>query len=365
MRMVYAESTSATNVEPIRVGIAGLGRSGWNIHARTIQGFPGQFRVEAVVDPDANRRREASDTLGCRAYDDFGDLLRDDAVEVVVVATPNFRHTEHSVAALEAGKHVVCEKPFALTVADADRAIAAALRAGRLIVPFQNRRYEPHFQKVREVVESGVLGKILLVRLASHSFGRRWDWQTLLEYGAGALANNGPHMLDHAVHFLGSGAPEILCDLRNGLSSGDAEDHVKIVIKTADGPTVDMELTSCAALPQDRWLVMGTAGGLRGTATELHWRWVDWSTMPERPVDPAPTPDRSYNREPLQWQEETWQSPPQREGDNHAFYRDLFATLRQGQPPAITAESARRYVVILEHCRRVYAESQQAHQPRP
>ena len=71
MRMVNTDKTNVTNVEPIRVGIAGLGRSGWNIHARTMQGFPGQFRVEAVVDPDANRRREASDTLGCRAYDDL------------------------------------------------------------------------------------------------------------------------------------------------------------------------------------------------------------------------------------------------------------------------------------------------------
>lgn len=355
--MMNAENTNVTYGDPIRVGIAGLGRSGWNIHARTLRGFPEQYRVEAVVDLDANRRREASDTLGCRAYDDFGDLLRDDAVEVVVVATPNFRHTEHSVAALESGRHVVCEKPFALSVADADRAIAAAERAGRLIVPFQNRRYESTFRKVREVVESGVLGKILLVRLAWHSFGRRWDWQTLLEYGAGSLANNGPHMLDQAVHFLGSGEPEIFCDLRNGLSSGDGDDHAKIVIKTAGGPTVDMELTSCAALPQDRWLVMGTAGGLRGTANELHWRWVDWSTMPERPVDPAPTPDRSYNREALQWQEETWQSTARGDDDNRAFYRDLFATLRQGKPPAIKPESARRYVAILEHCRRVYAES--------
>jgi hypothetical protein len=86
--------------------------------------------------------------------------------------------------------------------------------------------------------------------------------------------------------------------------------------------------------------------------------------MPPRPVDPAPTPDRSYNREPLDWHEETWQSPASGEADNRAFYRDLFGTLREGKPPAITPESARRYVAILEHCRQVYAASL-GRTPRP
>jgi predicted dehydrogenase len=348
-------TTQTTTQGPVRVGIAGLGRSGWNIHAKTLRQFPEQYKVVAVADLDGGRRREAQDTLGCRAYAEFGDLIRDDDVEVVVVSTFNRLHSEHAVAALEAGRRVVCEKPFALTVADADHAIAAAARAGRLVVPFQNRRYEPHFRKVLEIVQSGVLGQILLVRLAWHSFGRRWDWQTLLEFGAGQLSNNGPHMLDHAVHLLGPGELEIFADLRNGLSSGDAEDHAKIVVKTPGGPTIDMELSTCVAVPQDRWFIAGTAGGLRGTTTDLTWRWVDWSTMPARPVDPRPTPDRSYNRETLDWHEETWRGTARGDDDNRAFYQDLYGTLRENKPLAITPQSARRYVTILEHCRRAYA----------
>ncbi|HEV2124655.1 MAG TPA: Gfo/Idh/MocA family oxidoreductase, partial [Chloroflexota bacterium] len=248
--------------EPVRVGIAGQGRSGWGIHAKTLRAFPDRYRIVAVADPIEARQREAQEALNCRTYNSFDELVRDDEVELLVVSTPNRWHSEHSIAALEAGRHVVSEKPFALTVADADRTIATAQRTGKLIVPFQNRRYEPHFRKVLEIVQSGILGKIVLIRLASHSFGRRWDWQTLLEFGGGQIANNGPHMLDHAVHFIGEGEMEIFADLRNALSSGDAEDHIKVVVKTANGPTVDMELTSCAAFPQDRWTIMGTAGGL-------------------------------------------------------------------------------------------------------
>jgi len=339
---------------PVRVGVAGLGRSGWNIHVRTIRSLPERFRVVAVADADESRRRQAEETLGCRSYADPADLIADDGVDLLVVSTFNRLHTEHAIAGLQAGRDVLCEKPFALTVADLDRTIAAAERAGRLVVPFQNRRYEALFRKVLEVVRSGVLGEILQVRIAWQSFGRRWDWQTRTDYGAGALANNGPHLLDHAAHFIGEGEMEIYCDLRNGLSSGDGEDHAKIVVKTANGPTVDLELTSCAAYSLDRWQIMGTAGGLRGTGSELHWRWVDWGTMPPRPVDPRPTPDRSYNRETLDWHEETWTTGAGGDVDNLAFYDDLYATLREGKPLAVTPESVRRPVTILEYCRSAY-----------
>jgi scyllo-inositol 2-dehydrogenase (NADP+) len=349
-----AGGAAGADAGPVRVGIAGQGRSGWGIHARTIQMLPEQFRVVAVADPIAGRQEEARATLGCRAYADFEPLLADDEVEVLVVSVPNRLHAEYSQRALAAGKHVVCEKPFALTAADADATIAAAQRAGRLVVPFQNRRYEPHFRKVREVVDSGVLGDLLHVRIASHSFGRRWDWQTLLDYGGGQAANNGPHALDHAMHFLGDGEVRLFADLRNGLSSGDAEDHFTVCMKAETGPRVDVEVSTCVAYPQDRWFVAGTRGGLRGTTSELHWRCVDWETLPPRPVDERPTPDRSYNREKLEWREESWTDLKTAVPDNRAFYEDLYRTLRLGAPPAIRPESARRYVAVLEQCRAQY-----------
>src|SRR5688572_9010370 len=346
-----------TESGPVRVGIAGQGRSGWGIHARTIRGLPEQFRVVAVSDPLPERQEQARSELGCRAYADFAELLADDEVEVVVVSSPNKLHGEYSQRALAAGKHVVCEKPFALTAAEADATIAAARAAGKHVIPFQNRRYEPTFQKVREVATSGVLGELLLVRLCAHSFSRRWDWQTLLEYGGGQLANNGPHALDQAMTFVGPGTIQLFADLRNGLSSGDAEDHAKVTMKGESGPTVDVEVSTVAAYAQERWTIFGTLGGLSGSARGLKWRYVDWSKMPARPVDKRPTPDRSYNREQLEWTEETWEAPGERErvGDNEAFYGDLYRTIREGAPPAIKAEEARRYVTVLERCRAQYS----------
>ncbi len=343
--------SEAVREKNVVVGIAGLGRSGWAIHALTFRQMPARFRVAAVMDVDAERRTEAERAFGCRSYDRFENLIDDDELEVVVIATPSRFHTEHAVAAMRAGRHVVAEKPFALTPEDADRMISVAKETGRILAPFQNRRYEPHFQKVKEVIGSGVLGDIIQIKMAWHSFARRWDWQTLKEFGGGLLSNNGPHLLDHALELFGSARPEVKAYLSNALSSGDAEDHVKVILSAPSAPTIDIELTAACAYPQDRWHVMGTAGGLRGTTTRLEWKWVDWSKMPERPVQRIPTPDRSYNQEVLEWAEASWEGAEDYVRECRRFYEDLHATLRNGAPLAITPESARRQISVIRTCR--------------
>ncbi|MDB5327900.1 MAG: oxidoreductase domain protein, partial [Phycisphaerales bacterium] len=138
---------------PVRVGIAGLGRSGWGIHAEAIAQQPTRFQLVAVTDDQALRRAEAVARFGCTAHCDIGQLVRDPNVELVVIATPNHMHAEHAIAAMNAGKDVLCEKPMAASPAEADAMIDAARRNGRTLTVFNNRRFDPHFLKVREIVE--------------------------------------------------------------------------------------------------------------------------------------------------------------------------------------------------------------------
>lgn len=336
---------------PIRVGIAGLGRSGWDIHGRTFADRSGQFQVAAVMDPDPGRRAEAVAKFGCRAHESFSALASDDGIEVVVVATPNLLHVTHTLEALARGKHVVCEKPFGQSSGDATRMIEAAREAGKLVAPFQNRRYEPHFLKAREVIESGVLGEVQMIRLAWHSFRRRWDWQTLTEFGGGELSNTGAHILDHAMQLFGEDEPEVTVDLRNILSSGDTEDHLKIVLRAPGAPLLEIELTNACAFPQDRWLVMGDEGGLRGTTTRLEWKWVDWSTHVPRELDRNPPQGRAYYSEKLEWHSDAWDGPDDFEAISGDFYEDFYHSVRGAQPLVITPESVRRNIVLVEKCK--------------
>src|SRR5688572_18244881 len=131
--------------EPIRVAVIGLGRAGWDIHAMALEKLPEKFRIVHVVDRDAARREEATQRFGCRATDNFDAVVADHDVELVIIATPNLLHAPQTIAALRAGKHVVCDKPMATSVAEADAMIAAARESGKVLTVFNNMRYWPDF----------------------------------------------------------------------------------------------------------------------------------------------------------------------------------------------------------------------------
>ena len=337
----------------VGVGIAGLGRSGWAIHARLIEGLPDHVRVAAVYDPLAARREEAVARFACTAHEDFAKLIDDPGVEVVVVAVPSHLHAEYAIAALRAGKHVVCEKPMATGVRDAELMTAAAAETGRLLTVFQNYRYRGDVIKVREVTASGVLGRIVLVRIVNHGFSRRWDWQTLQRYGGGSMNNTGPHLIDMGLLLFGAAEPEVTCVRDRVRTLGDADDHVLILLRAAGAPTVQIEITAACAYPQEQWLVMGTEGGMSGSGSALRWRYVKPGSLPERTLSTEPTPDRSYNRDPVEWAEHSWSRDESGRGPGEAdFYRELYAALRDGQPAPVTPEQVLKQMRVMEECRR-------------
>jgi sulfur carrier protein ThiS len=101
------------NIDPIRVGIVGLGCSGWGIHADGLSKLTDQFSIVAVCDPDKEPQQEAKPRFGCSTYDDYTDLVADDMVELVVVANPSQLHCQPLIAAMQAGKYVILYKPMA------------------------------------------------------------------------------------------------------------------------------------------------------------------------------------------------------------------------------------------------------------
>lgn len=338
--------------EAIKVGIAGLGRSGWGIHARAIDAVPDLFRIVAVADPNEERQQEARDRFGCRAYSNYDDLVADDEIELMVVATPSHTHASDSIKAMRAGKDVLVEKPMAVSLDEVDAMIAVARETGRTLSVNQNYRYAADFVQVKEILDSGILGELLLMRITVHQFRRRWDWQTLKEYGGGILNNHGTHMIDWALLLIDDPDPEVFCDLRlTPLVTGDADSHAKVVIKPKSGPVADIELTHACAFPQDKWLVMGTQGSLVSDRKEIRCRYYDPASVPPLVLDRKPTPDRSYNREELPMQEKVVTIDSNAGGGVVQLYHDLYATLRNGAPLVITAESVRRQMAVLEKCR--------------
>jgi len=340
------------NDRQVKVGVAGLGRSGWDIHVSMIRQLPEKYQIVAVADLLPERREEAATQIGCRTYDNFDQLLEDAEVELVVVAVPSYLHSEYAIKALKAGKAVVCEKPMATSLEKADEMIAVAKVTGSTLAPFQNRRYSPDFREVRRVIDSGVLGRIVTIRLAYHAFKRRWDWQTLQEFGGGSLNNTCPHPIDRALALMGDKTPQVFCKRDRVLTLGDADDYVKIVLSAEGAPTIEIEVTDNVAYPQPAWFVAGTRGGLSGSTKKLDWRFVRQQEFPPREVDKRSPPDRGYNKEDLVWHEGSWDLASDETPGELGYYIDLYDCLTKGAPLPIDLQTVRRQMWVMEECRR-------------
>ena len=336
----------------IRVGLAGLGRTGWYNHGLELEKLKRLYQVTAAFDMDTARLDEAKERWGCLTFTKYSDLVNCKDVDLVVVGLPNKMHADATIEALAAGKHVVCEKPMATSLKDADRMVRAAKKAKGLLTIFQNRRYMSDFIKAREIIDSGQLGRVTHIRLSANNFTRRWDWQTLRKNGGGNLNNTGPHFVDMALQFLGDRYPdEFFVDMDRTLTLGDADDHVTLILKAKGAPVVEVEIMSDCAYPDKLWRITGTEGGLTGIGGELHWKRIVKSRLAKREVDERPTPDRSYNSEKLPWSKErVWRTPKNDPGSIHRYYTELHEAIVKKKAPPITAESIRRQMKLLEAC---------------
>ena len=336
--------------DAIRTGIIGLGRSGVGLHGGTLKNHPG-YVICAVADSEDRRLEKAASDWGCRTYGDYKELLKDREVELVVVATPSHTHSGISLDSLKARKNVLVEKPMAASIGEADRMIQAAKESGGFLTVFQCRRFDADFLKVQEIIKSGTLGSIHYVRRGAYDFSRRMDWQCLKKYGGGMLNNWGTHLMDQAMVLLDFEAEKVFCDVRLTVSAGDAEDQVKVILK---GKSIlfDIDIASCCSLSQPEWLVMGTLGTLMITGNSLQLKYCDAEKLAPLPAaaDIMPVAGAGYSSEKITWKEESEEIC----GENcfKLFYDALHSTLREGAPPAVKPEEARRVLQIIESCRK-------------
>jgi predicted dehydrogenase len=329
-------------MKKLKIAVAGLGRTGWRNHLANLAKLPDLYEICGVCDAMDSRRKEAESTFGCASYANIESMLREDGIDWVVVATPQILHHEQTIAALRAGKNVVCEKPMAVNSAQAEEMAAAASETGRHLTVFHNLRYAPDFALVRKVISTGKLGRILMVKIHRNDFSRRWDWQTLKKFGGGNLANQGPHVLDHALCLMNTTEPGIVARAEAAVTLGDADDHVKILLHAKSSPLVDIEISSADATGADRWKVYGTSGGLVGDGVQFRYKYFDPDELPERTVQETPPLDRTYNSETIPWREESL-SLTEAEVARPLpldYYSDLHRAICSGNPPPISTAHA-------------------------
>ena len=324
---------------PIRLGLAGLGRAGWGMHCAELAGKEDKFRFVAACDPLAARRERMAAKYGCRTYERIEDLVADPEVEMVDIATRSLDHFAHASLALKAGKHVFLEKPICAKYAEAVRLKALAARSRGKLYIRHNRRNEPAFLHVREIMASGILGDVFEVRLFRGGFARRDDWQTLKKFGGGQLLNWGPHIVDHSLQMLDSPLEAMWSDLRRVAAVGDAEDHLKIILRGTNGRIVDMEISGGAAIKPPVYFILGTRGALVcEDEKKIKLRYLDprrkLKARKPNPGDPGAT---FGTPEDLVWIEKEIPVKPARTWD---IWDELYKALRKGTRFPIRLEEA-------------------------
>ncbi|MGQ9813626.1 MAG: Gfo/Idh/MocA family protein [Candidatus Roseilinea sp.] len=339
---------------PIKIAIAGIGRAGWGMHCPELDKRRDKFVIVAACDVLPERGAMMRDRYGCRAYTDFDALLNDPDVELVSIATPTLLHVPQAVRALQADKHVFLEKPIALTMADAETLRDAATHsAGRLFFR-HNRRFEPAFTHIREIMASGVLGWVYEIKLRRNGYQRRSDWQTLLACGGGQLNNWGPHIIDHALRLLESPVAGLWRDLKRIAAVGDAEDHVKIVLTGENGRVIDLEISGGAALSEPEYVVLGDRGALICQGDTITLKHLPADYAPPEAQASADTPGMDYGfgkGGPLPWITRTMPVGPSAPCDIDSIWDHLYAALREGAPFPITMDEAFEVVKVIEAAR--------------
>lgn len=355
----------------LKVGIIGQGRSGRNIHGNLLVRLADKYKIVAVADGLEDRRVRAESEYGCKAYATYEEMVANEDLDLVVNASPSDLHFPISLDLLNKGVNVLCEKPLAKSPAEVDQLIAAAQKSGKVLAVFQQSRYMPAFLKIREIIDSGVLGRIVQVDFTNNNFARRWDWQTLQANNGGNLLNTGPHPVDQALQLFGTDImPQITCIMDRANTFGDAEDYVKIIMRGPGRPTIDLEISSCSVFPRAQFTVQGTNGGLTGNTNKLQWKYFKPEEAPAQELTRTPlfnaNGEPAYCSEKLTWYEDSWEYKAADDlsmfdQNTKSLYNMLHHSLTTGAPLEITPEQVRQQMAVMEECRRqnphVYAQS--------
>jgi predicted dehydrogenase len=339
--------------EPLRVALAGYGLAGATFHAPLVAATDG-LALAAVVTRDRERRAQlAADHPDAVAVDALEDALGD--VDLVVVASPNRFHAPLAQAAVAAGKHVVVDKPLAVTAPEARALADAARAAGVVLVPFQNRRWDDDFLTLRREVEAGRLGRVL--RLESRFDRWRpqiregvWREEPDPAAGGGLLLDLGSHLVDQAVQLLGP-VTTVYAELDVRRPGAAVEDDVFLALAHVGGARSHLWAGVHAADGPPRFRALGDQGAFVSYGLDQQEAALRAGARPGK--DPnfgardvaaaggAAFHDGSGTPRPVELERGRWVD----------FYPAVVTAIRDGVAPPVAAEDSVRVLELLEAAR--------------
>ena len=335
---------------PVRVGILGYGAIGHE-HNAAIQLTDG-LALAAVCDPNPLRLAAARELAPDVRGNASGEaLLADDEVDLVIVSTPPNTHAEWTLRSLEAGKHVVVEKPFCLTVEEADRQIAAARDRGLSLAVYQNRRWDADYLALKQVVRSGQLGEVFHFESFLGGYGHPCNfWHSDEAVSGGAIYDWGSHFLDWILDLFGQEVDWVSATTHKRVWHDVTNaDHSRVLVHFTDGVEAEFTHSDLSAALKPKFYVLGTEGGLRGD-----WRFENVNAR--SPIGTLAQDQLAHSDSPADLRVFT----PNGAGRSHEtllalppappqpFHRQLADQLLSGEPMDVTPEGSKRNIAVMQ-----------------
>ena len=337
----------------LKTAVIGLGRIGWSFHIPNILSHDG-FTLTAVVDVSQERLDEAKSTYQVNGYTEISQMLKQESPDLVVVASPTHLHMEHACAALRAGCDVFLDKPMAKNLASARAIAQCAVETGQKLMIYQPHRVFAEPNLLKEIISSGKLGKIYMIKRAASGYSRRNDWQAFRKYGGGMLNNYGAHYIDQLLYITGEKVSRLHCVAYKIASAGDADDVVKILLETENHVLLDLDINMATALPVTPWMLFGQFGTVayeKGSDGKDYFklRYYDPKGVEAAVASEAlAAVNRSYNNDvPLPWVEERIAITDEYKID---FYQQCYAFFAEGKKPFVPVDETLYVMELIDRC---------------
>jgi scyllo-inositol 2-dehydrogenase (NADP+) len=332
-----------------RVLLLGYGLAGRVFHAPLIGTAP-DLEVVAVVTSDPTRQAQvATDLPGVRIHGSAEDAWRNDDYDLAVIATANSAHVPQATAALQAGLHVVVDKPLAGSAAQAQALIDLAASQDRQLHVFQNRRWDSEILTARRVIDEGLIG-------TPHRLESRFErWRPTPKGGwredgpaedlPGLLYDLGAHLIDQAIHLLGP-VHRVFATVRRVRPGVTADDDTQVILEHVSGAVSILSVSSASAFTTPRLRLMGTRGGL----------WIEHLDTQEDALRAGRTPgDPTWGVESDDALLVTDSGPPvprvRERGDWPAYYRGVATALRGAGPAPVDPRDVVENLRVIEAAR--------------
>jgi predicted dehydrogenase len=334
-----ARADADARTPTIRFGLVGAGAISTQ-HLEALEAVGGA-RIAGIASASSERARAAGERWGVPWTTSVEELLGRDDVDAVAIATPSGLHPNQALAALRHGKHVLIEKPIALSNADAREVVTEAARRGLVAGTVSQRRFEPNVRAVRDAVAGGALGKVAMVVAEGFYYRPQtyYDsapWRGTIELDGGVLMNQAIHTID-LLRWIGGPVARVTANVATITHRMEAEDTASVSIRFVGGALGAILATTCAATERPTELrIHGERGLIRLVGEDI----AEWE-VPDLARPPA---EARAGVENASAATATW-------GTNATGYvrqyTDFIEAIRDGRPPAVTAADGAAAVEIV------------------